>query len=476
MATTYRGPDGVLYPSKEWYDANVAKVNVPKTTVPKTTAVSVTPTTTQNQDIYDQLEQIKQQALTIKSQIPQVTDFEEETPGLSMPGGTVQTPDISTAQSTTDYWKTYYENQQKLADQQKAEMEAKTKEFETEKQSWLDKAKSAFGLTQEEKATQEYEELGIKPAEYFAEKKADIAEMESLYASYNAKVAERDTKVAEVDNIGMPQNWTDDRKIVIQNKYNAELNLMAAGINSKAAIMEAKQGRFEEARSFVNEAVSAYVADMKFQYAQYQDFVEMNQEFLDSLGADYKDTLNKIDSALLQKIQLTEQEKTKVMELSVNYPNAGITINDSYNEALAKTSRFEATQPEETTEFTTTQKLALEQAGLTGAARQTQLDYLQNQGLLGGTAGTEAEFTEKVNRIQVFMNARIGTDNLISAETYNEANKLWMTLGGTKSDWITYFPPESFMRTSEIQRLYNLYPSVYTEPSGGGISNSDLAG
>jgi hypothetical protein len=348
----YRGPDGVLYPSKEWYDANVAKVNVPKTTVPKTTvpkttAVSVTPTTTQNQNIYDQLEQIKQQALALKAQIPSVTDLTPTSSTISIPSGNEDERGIGNAQSTTDYWQTYFENQQKLADQQKAEMEAKTAEFETEKKSWTDKFTSLFGQTQEEKRSAEYEELGFDPTTYFAERKADIAEMESLYESYNAKVAERDNAVAGVEGVGMPQSWMDERKSVITNKYNAELNLMAARINSKAAIIEAKQGNYNEARSLVDEAVSDYTADMKFQYSQFQEFMEMNQEFLDDLGADYKETLNKMDSALLQKIQITEEEKTNIGNMMLQYPNAGIQIGDTLAEAQAKASRWSATQPSE---------------------------------------------------------------------------------------------------------------------------------
>jgi hypothetical protein len=117
-----------------------------------------------------------------------------------------------------------------------------------------------------------------------------------------------------------------------------------------------------------------------------------------------------MDSALLQKIQITEEEKTKVMELSVNYPNAGITINDSYNEALAKTSRFEATQPGETwAEGTPTSYKEWQLAGSPGTYQEwlkketgdTKLDILDvsryqelypNAGITVGDTETSAEY------------------------------------------------------------------------------------
>jgi hypothetical protein len=341
---TYRAPDGTLYPSKEWYDANVAKVNVPKGAT-----VTTQPTL---ESIQAGIKEAQAKANEIASQISSAaitpTNLETGDSAFSMPGGAVSSPDISTAQSSTDYWKVYFENQQKMADEKKAEMETKTAEFETEKKSLKDKFTSLFGQTQEEKRSAEYEELGFDPTTYFAERKADIAEMESLYESYNAKVAERDNAVAGVEGVGMPQSWMDERKSVITNKYNAELNLMAAGINSKAAIMEAKQGNYNEARSLVDEAVSDYTADMKFQYSQFQEFMDLNQDFLDDLGEDYKNTLNAVDSAMLQKLTQAETEQTNVGNLMLQYPNAGIQIGDTLQEATQKASQWSATQPGET--------------------------------------------------------------------------------------------------------------------------------
>jgi len=320
------------------------------------------------------------------------------------------------------------------AERAKAERDKEQAEFKEKQESWWDR----FGKkkTIEEKRAEEYAEIGFKPAEYFEKRRADIAEMESLYDSYNAKVKERDIAVAGVEGVGMPQGWIDDRKIVITNKYNAELNSMAAMINSKAAIMEARQNNFNEARSFANDAVSNYTADLYFEYKRYEEFVDMNMDLLDSLGAEYKEFVEGERVAMLQKLTLEEQEKTEVMKLVVDSKGqAGIDINDSLEEAREKYNQWAGAQVEGVTEFTKTQKLALEQAGLAFATRQQQLNYLQGQGLLGGMEAGSAEFQTRANKVERYMSARVGTDGLISSETYHEAHKLWTQLGGTDADW-----------------------------------------
>lgn len=94
-----------------------------------------------------------------------------------------------------------------------------------------------------------------------------------------------------------------------------------------------------------------------------------------------------------------------------------------------------------------------------------------------GTAITTATDTERLSKIDRFMTGRVGTtDNLISAETYYEAKKMWNEAKGADSDFKIYYPPEKLMRKEELNRLYKLYPTIFTAPkSSGEITNEDIA-
>ena len=149
-----------------------------------------------------------------------------------------------------------------------------------------------------------------------------------------------------------------------------------------------------------------------------------------------------------------------------------------YDPITEKATRIYEKPEEDTgvTDFTNTQKLALEQAGLAFANRQQQLNYLSTQGLLGGVEAGSAEFQARADKAARYMEAREGGDGLISSETYHEAHKLWTQLDGSEADWELYFPPEAVMRPEEIQRLYKLYPSIYKAPSGGGVTAESIVG
>jgi hypothetical protein len=315
------------------------------------------------------------------------------------------TSNISNAKSRTDFWQKYFDDLEAERKETKEELDKQREEFENKQESWLDKLTGR--KTQEEKLESEYEELGVDKAEYLKERKADIAEMESLYDSYNAKMKERDMAVAGVEGVGMPQDWIDDRKVVINNKYNAELNAMAAGINSKAAIMEAKQGNFNEARSLANEAVDAYVSDLRFEYSRYDEFVDMNMDLLESMGSEYKEFVQQQREAILQKLTIEEQEKTSVMQLMQDAKGqAGITIDDTLKEANQKYVNWLGTQPDEGgfTDFTDQEKRILLQRGIdwnTPEGYREALDMLYGDDTgEGERVWTDFELTSTIGGLQ----------------------------------------------------------------------------
>jgi len=213
-----------------------------------------------------------------------------------------------------------------------------------EEQSWRDKI--AGKGTQEEAQEEAYEDIGVDPEQWFEDNASDIAEMESLHDSYNAKMLERDNALAGVEGVGMPQGWMDDRKIVITNKYNAELNHIAAGISSKASIMAAKNNRLNEAQEFANKAVQNFIADLTFEYQRYSDFVDANDDLLADLGAEYQGFVQAEKDALYERLELQRADKIAVMRLMQDAKGgAGITIEDTLEEANAKYVQWLSEQP-----------------------------------------------------------------------------------------------------------------------------------
>jgi len=239
-----------------------------------------------------------------------------------------------------------------LAEEERAKKRKEEEEarYKAEKKTLWDKLLGK--QTVEEKQKAEYEELGYEPAEYIKERKADIADLEGMWTSYNKKESERDAAIARQEGRPGADIAFQNREVQnITNKYNIEINRIAAKINTKSAIMAQKQGLMNEAKAFVKEAVDAYTYDLQLAYTQFDKFEEDNRDLLEEIGQEYKDALAETKEINYKIYEEAKTEKTNVMNLMLDTPAAGITIDDTLEEAIGKASEYKKTAPDVTTQI-----------------------------------------------------------------------------------------------------------------------------
>jgi len=322
---------GVLYPSKSWYQEKVD----PETGQLYSSKVgNIKPDTE-----------------------PYVKPEELEITGdLKMPEEEAKEPDLTKVNGRNNYWKKKAEEAEKEKEAKLKEYEQKLAEYEEESKSWLNKLTKQQTLTEKQQSL--WEELGIKPADYFSEMQADIAEMDAMMDNYNKKEAQRDAALARTEDrlTGMPGAILSGEQKAINKQYNLELNQIAAKIKSQSAVMEMKQGNFQEARSFIKGAVQDYTYDLQLKYTQFEMFKEENKEVLTDLRQDYRDALDEAETTAYNEWVQTQEEKEAVLNLQLDYAGAGITIDDTLEEATKKAEEWKISQGEiaVTTPTTTT--------------------------------------------------------------------------------------------------------------------------
>jgi hypothetical protein len=120
------------------------------------------------------------------------------------------------------------------------------------------------------------------------------------------------------------------------------LNNLAKKINIKNSYMELMQGQTEKAISFVNKAIDNATAEKKWEYEQYQQYVNNNQSRIDNLSDDYKQLL--LQGLTLAKSNYEEQKSDyqDIGKLMIQYPTAGITFDDSLKSAYSKAGKVGA--------------------------------------------------------------------------------------------------------------------------------------
>ncbi len=284
-----------------------------------------------------------------------------QTSSVTIPSATVNTPGTSGVDGMVSYYKSLFDTASKQAsDAQAAETAAKATQG-TETKGFLDKilgAKSPSDVTANATA-----QTGIDPATYFADEKARIAEIDTLNNQYNDLVANRDNQIAALtgQGRGIPLDLLNNQAAQITRNAAPAINSAAMNINSKAAALQASQGMFQEAQQYIDKAVAASTADLKYNVDMYTMFYQKNQDVIDKLDTKYQSALTQATSAAKSAYDLATTNASAIGKLMIDpdLAGAGITLNDSIEQAQQKASTYLQSHPTIDTQYKLAQINAL---------------------------------------------------------------------------------------------------------------------
>lgn len=251
-----------------------------------------------------------------------------KSPGFGDPGSAIAS---STGMGT--YLDTLMKQNADFAKQQ-ADLE---KSRNAESQSMLSKLMSGTKSPAEARSSA-WSETGITPQNYFAEEKAKIAEIGKLTEEYNATKAAMEQQIAGSYDKMATNNFINNQQAQITRNAAPKLNMLSANINSKTAVLQALQGRFAEAREFVNQAVQDATADYKYKMDIFQTFYQMNQDSFSRLDKVYQSAFQNSMSLAQTAYEQQYKEKSIIGEMMIdpNLRGAGILITDTLAEAYRK--------------------------------------------------------------------------------------------------------------------------------------------
>jgi len=189
---------------------------------------------------------------------------------------------------------------------------------------------------------QEFADIGVDPKDYFSSLQAGYEEIGGLRTQYNDVVAEMNEKLDVVEKRHTTMTLIEGEQAQVQKRFESRLSKINSDIAAKAAVLQAKQGLFGEARQFVNEAVQSAVYDEQVKFDSLKTFIELNQNTIDGLSKDYKDALTSSLKLAEDNLKEKKADKTGVMNLMIQFPNAGITPEMSLEDASKAASEYKA--------------------------------------------------------------------------------------------------------------------------------------
>lgn len=186
-------------------------------------------------------------------------------------------------------------------------------------QTKLAEAQNRYGVIE---ALDEYKLQGEKVAQAKAAiENLDLQRQTELDAALNRQ--------ASMNSISAEQQR-------INQKYDSQRAKLVGDYNIEAAILATKSNNLTEANKLVSQAVDAYASDITAEINRFNNFYSIASDFVSSLSSEEKSVLDDVKTQLINKEREEKERLTNVLNLKLEYPSAGIEATDTLEQATQK--------------------------------------------------------------------------------------------------------------------------------------------
>lgn len=125
-------------------------------------------------------------------------------------------------------------------------------------------------------------------------------------------------------------------KSAINETYDSQRVQLVGDYNIEAAVLSAQAGYLSEANNLVDNAVQAYTADITAEIKRFDNMYSLASDWVSSLESDEKALLEDAKAELETKKEEETTRLNSVLSLKVEYPSAGIKATDTLEQATQK--------------------------------------------------------------------------------------------------------------------------------------------
>jgi len=339
----------------------------------------------------------------------------------------------------------------------KKQQEAIDKASETQK-TWIEKLSGKDKTSQADTLAAQQEKYNISG------KLTQIEDITNLTLPLQTQLADlTNRKQREIDrnDARLASSVAKDREAnAIDLKYAKMQAPIATQLNAYAAQAQAIQGNLDIANQYISQAVNAATYDQEFEYNQMRDFMSINQNYIDNLTSSQQHLFDQALSIKRDELDYARADKTQVGNLMLEYPSAGISMSDTFDEAVAKAGRV---APATTTTTTGGIKFSSGDIGrisITGLSGQEISQIESDINEFGWNETKKGLEDDQIKAIE----------NVLSGVTPTQAGKptgketaladLVSTIDDYKNDWIENGDKGAGTREAFIDKMNTVFPEL----------------
>lgn len=139
---------------------------------------------------------------------------------------------------------------------------------------------------------------------------------------------------------GVTRGAIERETTTIQRKYASKKAKLSADLNAEASMLAAMQGNYTMAKEAADQAVQDYVFDYQQKVDTFNNVFNTYSDLISDLNQEEKEILKTAATEAQKELDKVTKEKKDVMALRLQYAGAGISINDSLEQAIAKAEKI----------------------------------------------------------------------------------------------------------------------------------------
>lgn len=215
-----------------------------------------------------------------------------------------------------------------------------------ERTSLVDKLKDFFTGREstEDIIKKEMETFGV--TKQLEQQRQIFGEISQLQQTAMGLLESRDASITALGQMAVATPFISGQQARVAESYDRRISTLSAFIGAKSAYAEAIAGNINQARALIGDIVNAYTYDTQLELNRISMFLDLNRDEISMLDTEYQNALNESQRYWENKLAEERSEREAVLNLSLSYLEAGISLDDDLETALEKTKQWTGIQPD----------------------------------------------------------------------------------------------------------------------------------
>ncbi len=328
------------------------------------------------------------------------------------------------------------EEMQRQREQRAQEVGQQREEATEERKGLTDRLRSAFESITPTREIMEEEKERLNVDQTIRRQEELMGDIHRLNQNAIDLMERRDAAIGATGQFGVETPFIKGEQARIAEAYDKRISSMSALMGAKDAHLKALQGHVEQARGLIKDVVDAHTYDTQLELQKVSTFIDLNREDLERLDQEYFNEIQNIERHWEQRLKEEKQEKEAVMNMALNYLEAGITINDDLETAIEKAQRWTDIKPDERVE-----DLMVEYPGAEIEENDSLAEAINKVAIWESRQPYEPDWELRtVGRDLYRVDSRTGERELLArgAEATPQSYREWQLAGQPTEDYATW--------------------------------------